>query len=165
MNIVNIKGDITDVSNYDLKRITILCHQTNVHGVYGAGCALSIKNKFPIAYKEYNYYCDDNSGINILGNCQITNTEYPTIFVANLFGQSDFGTYQRQTNYEAIYVALEKLKMRVKNEEVTLAFPIGMSSGLGGGNWNIIYTMIVETFKDSNCTLIFVEYQKLKEKY
>ena len=164
MNIINITGDITDIRNYDPKDLVVICHQTNVLGVMGAGVSVSIKEAFPIIYDVYKKHCvsfSDNPE-KLLGQVQIFSTQHSSraIFVANLFGQSDFGTYQRQTNYEAIYSCLETLRSRLKERKTTVAFPVGMSSGLAGGNWNIIYTMITEVFKDTPHTLMFVTYDK-----
>lgn len=138
--------------------------KTNVLGVMGAGVAASIKEAFPVIYEVYKKRCDNFSDNpeKLLGQVQIFSTQHNAynISVANLFAQAACGRDKRQTNYEAIYSCLETLRSRLKERKTTIAFPVGMSSGLAGGNWNIIYTMITEVFKDTSHTLMFVTYDK-----
>jgi O-acetyl-ADP-ribose deacetylase (regulator of RNase III) len=68
--------------------------------------------------------------------------------VANLFGQNRCDGYGRMTNYNAVYDALVHLReIMEKYKWKSVSFPYGMSCGLGGGSWDIIYTMICDVFK------------------
>jgi hypothetical protein len=44
----------------------------------------------------------------------------------------------------------------------SVAFPYGMSCGLGGGSWNIIYAMICDVFESSDIEVKIVVYDKTK---
>lgn len=162
MKVIEIDGDLVDLLLYVEYPTTVIGHQTNVFGVMGAGVAVGVKNTFPTVFTKYQTLCKSyaQNPEELLGKTQVLSTEYPDIYVANLFGQAAYGKDNRQTNYEAIYTSLETLRTILKDHEVLVSFPVGMSSGLAGGNWSIIKTMILEVFKDSNCTLMFVNYAK-----
>jgi hypothetical protein len=54
------------------------------------------------------------------------------------------------TNYDAVYDALTQLRKIMENHKwKSVSFPYGMSCGLGGGSWNIIYAMICDVFENS----------------
>jgi O-acetyl-ADP-ribose deacetylase (regulator of RNase III) len=54
------------------------------------------------------------------------------------------------TDYNALYDALTHLREIMKNHRwKSVAFPYGMSCGLGGGSWNVVYAMICDVFENS----------------
>jgi len=71
---------------------------------------------------------------------------YPPVKTKNLEG--------RYTDYEAFYSSLTQIKFFMKNKEITsIAFPYNIGCDRGGGNWNIIRTMIEEVLKDMSVKL------------
>ena len=175
MKIIEIQGNLLD------SPCIVLAHQVNCIGVMGSGVARAIKDKWIDVFLEYL------KGIkaldhNCLGGCQIVQAEEGK-YVANIFGQyyysgyfKDPAEYMRQevwkrpeinengeilrfTNYEALYTGLKRLKDEmVKYNIPSVAFPWGLGSVRGGGNWEIIRKMIEETFKE---TEIEIEIRKL----
>lgn len=138
----------------------VIVHQTNCLGVMGSGVAFAIKEKYPRVFEQYRKAY--TNGLLKLGMCQVVHTN-PNAdddrLVANLCGQESFGGDKRNTNYEGIYVALEKLASYCnQNSLKSVAFPYKMSSDRGGANWNIIKSMIESVFKDSDIT---IEYWRL----
>jgi O-acetyl-ADP-ribose deacetylase (regulator of RNase III) len=130
----------------------VIGHQTNCKGVMGGGVAKQIKAKWPIVFTAYSDFCFNKAciaGSNVhLGKCQLVPISVNR-FVANLFGQDDHNATIRQTNYEAIYTALEALSNSMKELNLhTVAFPYKLSSGLAGAEWTIIEAMIKFLFKD-----------------
>lgn len=150
----NYNGNLLD------SQADIICHQTNCKGVMGSGVAFAIKQKYPRVFEQYRKAYD--KGMLSLGMCQIVQTnpnKDDNRLVANLCGQDEFGTHQRCTNYEGIFVCLDKLANYCKNNDVkSVAFPWKMSSDRGGADWNIIRAMIQSVFKDMDIT---IEYWKL----
>jgi O-acetyl-ADP-ribose deacetylase (regulator of RNase III) len=131
------KGDVLTA------KTDIIAHQVNCMGKMGAGLAKQIRDKFPKVYEEYQKYCKQSD---ILGTCQIV---FDDKIIVNLFGQYHYSSHGRQTNYEAIYTALEKCAgIMQDNEFRSIAFPYKMSCGLAGGNWDIILLMIKIIFKN-----------------
>ena len=82
-------------------------------------------------------------------------------YICNLFGQDNFGyDGRRYTSYDAVHDGLLKLKdYMVENGLTSVSFPYKMSSVRGGANWEIIYCMICQIFKD---TYINIEIWKIE---
>lgn len=160
-NIKHVLGNLlltsTFIQEEDLKKQITLCHQVNCKGVMGSGLALSIKQIYPEVYEQYRIAVLECLTDSLLGQCQICTTYDFNQFVANLFGQDEYGTDTRKTNYEALYNSLVTLKELVPTNSV-VAFPKNLGSQLAGGNWNIILTMITEVFKDTDISVYIVEY-------
>lgn len=164
MNIIETVGDVTDPSTFipmynPLNYYIVILHQVNTKGIMGAGVALTIAQRYPEVQEQYQNFCISFSGFesNLLGNAQFAHTEKSGITFVNLFGQTLGGL--RNTNYEALYNALESFVNVIKfYPEHTLALPKNMSSGLAGGNWNIVRTMIEELFQDLPNDLYIVEW-------
>lgn len=154
MEEIKYKGNLLD------SKADIICHQTNCKGVMGSGVALAIKQKYPRVFEQYKKA--HQKGLLTLGMCQIVHTNPDSEddrLVANLCGQDEFNGLKRCTNYEGIYVCLEKLADYCKNNNVkSIAFPWKMSSDRGGADWNIITAMIESVFKTMDIT---IEYWRL----
>lgn len=144
--ITEIKGDLLE---QDFKYI---CQQTNCQKVMGGGIALQIKNKYPIVFERYKTF--PINGENPLGQAQFVKIDNDK-YIINMFAQYFYGTDKRQTNYEAFYRCLEQIKTTITIDEF-IGFPKFIGCGLGGGNWNIIYTMIKEVL--GNYNVYIVEY-------
>ena len=159
MTIKEVTGDILDY----VGEVQIIAHQVNNKGVMGGGLAAQIRNKYPHVYKTYSEYCNGRREDDLLGFCQVTNfSSAPEIstLCANLFGQTLEGM-GRDTNYEALYVAMEVLKdFMLKSGLRTLAIPHSMGCGLGGGDWRIVRTMIEVIFEDAPVEITIVKYGK-----
>lgn len=161
-----IEGDIFDTE------CKVIAHQVNCMGVMGSGLAREIKNRWSNVFFEYLETIKrlDHS---CLGGCLIVEAE-PGRYIANLFGQyyykgffDDPELYMRQspekrpeineqgkairfTNYEALYNSISRLKTEmIKYKVDSVSFPWRLGSDRGGGNWEIIMTMIEEVFKDT----------------
>lgn len=139
----------------------IIAHQTNASDGFGSGVAGAIKEKYPRVAEQYHKAC--KKGLMKLGMCQIVKTNPggdDNRLVANLCGQEKYGyDRKRYTNYEGIYVALEKLGVYcAENGIKSVAFPWKMSSDRGGADWQVICSMVEAVFKDMD---IDIEYWKL----
>lgn len=131
----------------------IICHQVNCQGVMGTGIALSIKQKWPKVFEEYRNKLLMPRYKN-LGKAQILNVG-DDLYIANLFGQFDFGRDYRRTEYGSIYAALKELRawsvIRARMEgkqNWPIYFPWKMSCNNAGGNWNLVMEMLDELFPD-----------------
>lgn len=123
--------------------ITSIAHCCNTLNIMGAGIAKQIANRYPEAKKA-----DDEAakgGLNILGefsfaDVKIDDERNGKIF--NLYTQEEIG-FGREVNYEGLYRNLLLLRNRLNFlDEKCLGIPYGMSSGLAGGSWKIVYAMI-----------------------
>jgi O-acetyl-ADP-ribose deacetylase (regulator of RNase III) len=128
----------------------ILLHGCNMQGKMNSGVAKEVNKKFPYAYEKYKY--DLNHGFS-LGSVSWWYGQ-PNIMknfaIASGITQEFYGTDgRRYVNYEAIY--------KVMHETFRVAYTAGMDvhmpkigSGLGGGDWDIIETIIKTTAKISS---------------
>jgi O-acetyl-ADP-ribose deacetylase (regulator of RNase III) len=140
-NYKHIVGNLLDA------KTDVIGHQTNCFGVMGGGVAKQIKTKWLNVFKPYYDLCVSNRET-ILGTCQVIAINDHQ-YIANLFGQYGHDASVRQTNYEAIYTALEGLFIWMhSNKKSSVAFPYKLSSGLAGAEWSIIESMIKFIFKD-----------------
>lgn len=136
-------GDIL-ISNTEDKEV-VVCHQVNCKGVMGAGLAKQVKQKFPAVFQLYKDKCRlIEAGIGGIGDvqfcCLLADEGY---ILTNVFGQNGYGRTKCHTDYEALHKAFEKIAMAFPN--ATVRIPYLMGCGLGGGNWEIVTTIINET--------------------
>lgn len=132
--------------------VDIICHQVNCMGAMGSGIAKQIKDKYFEVYEAYINTCKQNSPKTLLGSVQYIECHNGRI-VANLFGQLKYGKGECHTNYEALKVCLNNVKNRAKQYEESVALPFGIGCGLGGGNWNTVYEIIEDVFRDYEVTI------------
>lgn len=146
-----IKTIIGDLLN---AKENLLVHQVNCQGVMGAGIAKQLKNRYPEVFTSYFDVCSrfqDKS--NLLGKVQVVKVDEKRA-VVNLFGQLSFGRQNKiYTDYEALKDGFTKIKSMMVENNLSLAIPYGIGCGLGGGDWNAVYELIEEIFKDQEVTI------------
>lgn len=147
--------------------VEVIGHQANCQNTFGAGIARSISEMYPEAY-----FADtkaSQSGKNTLGNFSYANisvkngiAEFQKSSISriyNLYGQNLYGKGARQTNYDALYNALEGMAKSLEPTEADkmmfdfdrrpkVGFPYQMGSFRGGGSWDIVSRLIEVAFKD-----------------
>ena len=139
---------IIDGNLFDSKA-NIICHQCNCQGVMGSGVAAEVKKRYPHVFDIYHK--DYIDGKLKLGYVCFATAKQDQV-VANMCGQDKFGydgaTY---TSYEKLQECLDSVvtfAMFDYDVRPTVAFPYKMSCHRGGGDWNIVFNMIKDTFKD-----------------
>ena len=114
-----------------------IIHQVNMQGVMGNGVAKQIKEEFPEHFRVYKEYCNNHK--DLLG------TVFAVDGVVGVFGQQYYGRNQRHTNYVALISGIETFVNNVLTEFAHLnkiGIPYGIGSGLGGGHWNVVRTLV-----------------------
>lgn len=114
-----------------------LAHGCNNRGVMGSGVARVVKEQYREAYEFY-------ASANRLSLGDILPYKCNGKIIINCITQNGYG----RDNYR--YVSYDAIEMCIKeiNTYVSLDTPVAMpqiGAGLGGGNWNIIATIIEET--------------------
>jgi len=131
----------------------IIVHGCNCQGIMGGGIALEVKKRYPQAYEVYRGLYE-RLGLT-LGEVQPVmvdlDLDTPKIIV-NAMTQDKIGTHRRQVNYDAVAACFEQVAAWAEVYKHTygpldIIFP-AIGAGLGGGNWNIIRTIIDETIPD-----------------
>ena len=156
-----IKGDIFDFLP-TFQTPIILSHICNDLGIMGGGIALTIKRKFPKAFKHYsdwyNDWCKiDNNKFLPLGITQFISVN-PTLDIANMIAQHDIDEIDNipPIRYEALENCLNQVAnySKIKNAQV-----IGpkFGAGLAGGDWNIIEKIIQNKLCNQNVQVTIFE--------
>ena len=153
--IYEIPGDLLDA------KAGIICHQTNYHGVMGAGVARAIANKLLTAeqYNAYVNYCWKR-GQEAVGTVQFIDCE-PYLVVANLFSQDETLARRRAgqsiTDYEAMFTCLQKVRELAERRNLPIYIPHGMGCGIAGGDWNRVRQLIYSTLGGSSVHVYIVK--------
>ena len=134
----------------------VICHQVNCQGVMGSGIAKQVRERYPEVYKRYKIVCDcDNYP---LGNVLFVSVDNNKD-IANLFAQDKYGyNGSLYTDYDALKKCLIEINNTYINTNKTIAFPYLMSCARGGGDWNVVYKMIEDVFKDYDGDILICEY-------
>ena len=144
----------------------VIVHSVNCIGAVG-GLAGAIARKWPKNAEEYRDHVKRQTlPIMLLGSVFEVNVAH-NIIVANLFGQNDIGTRERQTEYSALIKGFKRIASTVfygndkipdySNHEyydsrITLQdiyIPYKIGCGLGGADWSIVEEIINKAFEKS----------------
>jgi O-acetyl-ADP-ribose deacetylase (regulator of RNase III) len=146
------------------KDVVVIGHQANCQNTFGSGIARTIREMYPIAYEAD---CSaTRAKVNTLGRFSVgyipaDNNVSSISRIYNLYGQNLYGKGTRQTNYDALYSALEGMAHDLIENDMDLpvpsvGFPFQMGSFRGGGNWDIVSRLIEVAFDDyANDVMIY----------
>lgn len=145
--------------------VQVIAHQANCQNTFGSGIARSIREMYPEAYLADTHAAGKKT--NTLGNYSYANipdfrtkeNKSSITRIYNLYGQDLYGKGVRQTNYDALYNALEGMAKSLEPTESDkmmfdfdrrpkIGFPYQMGSFRGGGSWDIVSRLIEVAFKD-----------------
>ena len=151
MSVVVKEGNVFD-SDAD-----IICHQVNCQGVMGSGVAKEVRTRYPAVYEQYRDLCErcmNDPGRN-LGVAQLVPVdEEGSRWIANCFGQEDFGYDGKQyTSVAALCRALSTVAdvARIGNFKVAIPYKIGCVRG--GADWETVKSIIDGVFNDVDVEL------------
>lgn len=135
MTLLTVYGDLLESD------CTVIAHQANCISTMGSGIAKQIKEKYPEAYEA-----DCKSPLiptQKLGN--FTCAPIGDIRVVNLYGQYDYGTDKVYTNYEALYLSIDKMFSFLDRtqDDFKLGMPHKIGCGRAGGDWNIVQQILI----------------------
>lgn len=117
----------------------IIFQCVNCQKTQGSGLALAIRDKWPIVYDEYMRYSNIwPNDFQRLGEYQLVKVT-DNLCVANVFGQLNYGSRDRDLDYGAIKNAFRRL---ATNQEDYIYFPMLFGSYRAKGDWNIVSKMI-----------------------
>lgn len=139
---------IIDGNLFDSKA-NIIGHQCNCQGVMGSGVAAEARHRYPNVFETYRQ--DYLDGKLKLGYVCFATAKTDQV-IANMCAQDAFGYNGGvYTNYNGLQKCLDTVKEYATFEydvKPVIAFPYLMSCRRGGGDWNIVYKMIEDTFND-----------------
>lgn len=142
-----IKGNLLDAKG-------LIVHGCNAQGIMGSGVALAIKDKWPVVFKHYRQAFE--MGQLPLGAVQFVAVE-SGVMVVNAITQYGYGRDgKRYVNYEAVAKAFEQIRDYAEDFGQVVNFPL-LGAGLGGGDWEIISTIINRTLGDEVVKNLWVQ--------
>lgn len=139
------KGDLLAVTKGHI------VHGCNAQGVMGSGVALAVKKKYPAAFENYMFHHNTPEGL-ILGIAYPFAIN-PELTIWNAITQESFGQPFRNVSYDAIQTCFAQINESIHLDQSSVEgldhptevhIPM-IGAGLGGGNWEIIKTIIEQT--------------------
>ena len=161
-----VKGDALKIFQ-DSTTEAILIHQVNCQGVMGSGIAKQIKDQYPKHFEDYVQtieYIKQNGGIMLGSGFGTLVSEEPKKGIRGIFGQDQFGTETRKTNYAALLYQITHLVSEMSEAEVigdiSVIIPKYIGCGLGGGDWGLVETYLLDLEAMTGVEFICVEYER-----
>lgn len=148
-----VKGCLID--NFEKGNVNIIAHQVNCQGVMASGIAKTIRSSYPEHFSDYlDVYKMYNDKSYLLG--LTVNTILENKIIIGLFSQYQYGyNGGRFTNYSALSEALMNAgKFGVGPR--TIGVPYNLGCDRGGGDWNIVEQLLIDTEKRFNNLEIIV---------
>lgn len=138
--------------------IKVIAHQANLFHTMGHGIAAIIKKRYPEAYIAdlETPYGDETK----LGTYSVSKqTALDGKHIVNVYSQQGIGGNNRNTRYDAVTDAFERLEKSLRKKITTrpdyiLGVPYGYGSVLGGGRWPIVASILHTIFDKSPVQLI-----------
>lgn len=147
LEMIETYGNITEIQT------GVIVHGVNCSHAMGSGVALAIKRKWPKVYESYIRACQNKDVItfygqkNLLGTIDVVYIN-DDLYVINAFTQLNYGREagRRYVSYDAVddcfkTIARLQKEPNCKWKDLNLFFP-KIGSGLGGGDWKIIKSII-----------------------
>lgn len=144
-------GDLLEA--FSKGEIAAIGHQTNCKNAFGPIIAALIKKKFPAAWEADCKFTEEFTPEEKLGKISVG--EVGQGYVINLYGQQSWSMGARQTDYEALYSALEAARDFLKEKGLTsFGLPYKVGSNRGGGDWRIVSAIIEVVFENSGIDVV-----------
>lgn len=158
---VEIKeGSLLDTSD------NIIGHVTNVKGVWGAGIAPQIGEKFKGSYKAHSDYCKahDNSWEKLKGNIQVIMNDK---IILNIFAMPEIRSFSHHAFSTSLHLfkAYQNLNSNPSlAHDKKISLPYGIGCGLAGGDINVVNKIIHDWSIDCDYKVTLWAYNKAEWK-
>lgn len=113
----------------------VIVHQVNCRGVMGAGLALAVRKRYPLAYETYMAH-HKSLRPGMIQMVKVAENDGDPLYVCNLAGQDGYGRDKAYTDYDAVAEAFAKLSAWAGDRRLPVYVPEGMGSALAGGDWS-----------------------------
>lgn len=146
MTLEFVGGDILNTS------ANIIVQSVNHRGVMGAGLAKQIRNKYPDIVNGYVSACSNNTFRWIMKEgyvywWSVFEPDGTVKQIASIFGQENYGTDRRHTNYVSLINGLVSVFEHAEYAGYSVAIPFGIGCGLGGGSWDVVMALMNDALK------------------
>lgn len=128
----------------------LICHQVNCRGTMGSGVALEVKRRFPHVYKKYKRV----ASIDCLGMVlNVPINKYHDAYICNMFAQDGYGTNKQYTDVAMLEKCFRTVRNFATMNDYKIAAPYKIGCGLGGADWEEVYSMLKSLFDESDVIL------------
>jgi O-acetyl-ADP-ribose deacetylase (regulator of RNase III) len=134
----------------------LIAHGVNCQGVMASGFAKALREVYPKAYTDYlNVYNEkcahDGSKTGLLGSFVPCAMDDGT-WVAHCFTQYWYGRMpnHQYVSYDAIDRCMKTLNSFMETQFIANVSMPQIGAGLGGGDWNVISSIIEKRLKSKN---------------
>ena len=129
----------------------VLCHGCNAQGKMGAGIAVAIRKRYPVAFTEYRQLYEDQGCRLELGQCVFVSCDDGRTIIdavtQEFYGRDPDIVY---VDYDGVRLAMQRINAWAKAHAVPhVAFP-KIGAGLANGDWSIISAIIETEARDFN---------------
>ena len=132
--VLHKSGDITKIKS------GIILHQVNCQDKMGSGVAKALYNKWPKVKTQYHLFNKNKKPLDLLGKYDIFPVDND-ITIVNSYSQLNYGYGNKKYTDEQLLISnIRTISKSYPTKNIYIPFKIG--AGLGGGNWNIIYSGI-----------------------
>ena len=147
---------------FDHVKSGVIIHGCNAQGVVGSGVAKDVKARYPKAFDTYREFCEQYGignkellgGIPAWVNTSGTIDVARDLIIVNAITQHRYGTDNyRYVSYKAVQDCFDAIYAMCKTIGVEEVHFPAIGSGLGGGDWAIISTIIKDSLQDIDSTL------------
>ena len=141
-----INGDLLEATGF-------IIHGCNNLGIMGSGVARGIKNRFPGAYQIYNQAFQANQlALGSITVWRVSNEKWIVNAVTQTLGdQIPLKLQALSESFEAAlnFIIVTELSEKRILGSIPICFPL-IGAGRGGGDWNIINSILNKTLKKHN---------------
>lgn len=142
-----VEGNVLD------SNANIIVQSVNHRGVMGSGLAKQIRQKYPEIFDGYFSICKTHDFKSTMRNGIVhwfygeNEKDGKVQYIASVFGQENYGTDRRYTNYFSLLNGLKTVFDFAESRNLSVAIPYGIGCGLGGGSWDLVLTLIKDVLK------------------
>jgi len=154
-----LKGDATKPQRNPAMILSIV----NDVGLYGAGFTASLDKRWPIVGDEYRRLMNSKSppALGDIASVKVRNG----IVVINMWAQHGVGRNKQRVDYVALEQCLENVARYIRKTYLGYSIHIPrIGCGLGGGDWDVVETLIDTAFYDI-CDVFVYTFKKKIKKY
>jgi O-acetyl-ADP-ribose deacetylase (regulator of RNase III) len=135
------QADITTATEY------VIAHQVNCQDVMGSGVAKALFTKWPEVKTDYHKFNKNKTPEELLGCVGYVYPVGADKLIANCYSQGNYGyDGKRYTDYSAIKKCFKDLDALFPYDDIAIPYMYGC--GLGGGDWEIVSSIITDIIED-----------------
>lgn len=133
------------IETFKAKKIDVLAHCSNCFCNMGSGIAKAIREEFPPAYAADMATLPGN--INKLGT--FSKGKIGDQYIANIYGQYEYGRGKRQLSYDSLDKALREVALFMDSQRLkSIGIPYKFGSDRAGGNWEVVEAIFNAAFEE-----------------